>query len=89
MKLKISSLVGIFICVLLLVILVQQPAMAYVGPGTGIAALGALLAIIVGVIAALFGFLWYPLKRLLKKRKQATNIQPANIDLKEREEEKV
>ena len=67
---KISSFVGIFFCVLLLVIFVQQPAMAYVGPGTGIAALGALLAIIAGVIAAIFGFLWYPIKRLLKKRKQ-------------------
>ena len=70
MKLKPSSLFGIFISVLL-VILVQQPAMAYVGPGTGIAALGALIAIIVGVIAALFGFLWYPMKRILKKRKAA------------------
>ncbi|WP_019503495.1 hypothetical protein [Pleurocapsa sp. PCC 7319] len=84
MKLKTSSLVSIFICVLLLVILVQQPAMAYVGPGTSIAAIGALLAIIVGVIAALFGFLWYPLKRLLKKRQQA-----ASVNAKEREEEKV
>lgn len=71
MKLKPSSLFGISICVLLLVILVQQPAMAYVGPGTGIAALGALIAIIVGVIAALFGFLWYPMKRIMKKRKAA------------------
>ena len=70
MKLKPSSLFGIFISVLL-VILVQQPAMAYVGPGTGIAALGALIAIIVGVIAALFGFLCYPMKRILKKRKAA------------------
>ena len=78
---KTSSLVGIFICVLLLVVFVQQPAMAYVGPGTGIAALGALLAIIAGVIAAIFGFLWYPIKRLLKKRKQ-TEAK----DIQEREE---
>ena len=67
---KTSSLVTISICVLLLVVFVQQPAMAYVGPGTGIAAIGALLAIIAGVIAAIFGFLWYPIKRLLRKQKQ-------------------
>ena len=71
MKLKLSSLFGMAIGVLLLIIFVQQPAMAYVGPGTGIAALGALIAIVVGVIAALFGFLWFPIKRLMKKRQQA------------------
>ncbi len=87
MKLKASSLINIAICVLLLVIFVQQPAMAYIGPGTGIAALGALLAIIVGVIAALFGFLWYPMKRLMKKRKQAASN--ARQDIQEREGEKV
>lgn len=84
MKLKTSSLISLAICVLMLVIFVQQPAMAYVGPGTGIAALGALIAIIVGVIAALFGFLWFPMKRLMKKRKEA-----ASKGVKQREEEKV
>ena len=71
MKPKLLSLIGVATGVLLLVIFVQQPAMAYVGPGTGIAALGALLAIVVGVIAALFGFLWFPMKRFMKKRQQA------------------
>ena len=84
MKLLTPSSISIFSFTLLLVIFVQQPAMAYVGPGTGIAALGALLAIIVGVVAALFGFLWYPMKRLLKKRKQATSQ-----DVQAKEEEKV
>ena len=58
MKVKLPASISIFCFTLLLVIFVQQPAMAYVGPGTGIAAIGALLAIIVGVVAALFGFLW-------------------------------
>ena len=53
--------------------------MAYVGPGTGIAALGALLAIIAGIVVAVFGFLWYPLKRLRKRRAEASKV-------KEREE---
>ena len=84
MKLTIPSLISIAISVLFLVVFVQQPAMAYVGPGTGIAAIGALLAIIVGVIAALFGFLWYPAKRFLKQRQQAKSQQ-----VESKEEEKV
>lgn len=76
------SFIGISIFVFLLVILIPQPAMAYVGPGAGIAALGAFLAIVAGVIAAIFGFLWYPIKRLLRKRKQSKSK-----DTKEGEEE--
>ncbi|MEM8830001.1 MAG: hypothetical protein AAGE96_11665 [Cyanobacteria bacterium P01_G01_bin.19] len=70
---KLSSFISISICALLLVAFVQQPALAYVGPGTGIAALGALLAILAAVIIAIFGFLWFPLKRMMKKRQEETN----------------
>jgi hypothetical protein len=48
------------------------PALAYVGPGAGLSAIGAFLALIVGVILAFFGFIWYPLKRLLGKGKAAS-----------------
>lgn len=67
---KSSSFISLSICVLLWIVLVQQPVLAYVGPGTGIAAFGALLAIIAAVIVAIFGFLWFPLKRLWKKQRQ-------------------
>ena len=77
---KISSFISISLWVLLLVIFIQQPAMAYVGPGTGIAALGAFLAIVAGVVAAIFGFLWYPIKRLLRKRKQTTIENPQEVE---------
>lgn len=43
------------------------PAFAYVGPGAGISAIGAFLALIIGVILAFVGFIWYPVKRLLRK----------------------
>lgn len=65
------SFISIFIFSFLLVVFIQQPAMAYVGPGAGIAAIGAFLAIVAGVIAAIFGFLWFPIKRILGKRKKA------------------
>jgi hypothetical protein len=47
------------------------PAFAYLGPGAGLAAIGAFLALVLGVIMAFFGFLWYPVKRFLRKRKTA------------------
>ncbi len=65
------SFIGTFIFALLLVLFIPQPVLAYVGPGAGIAAIGAFLAIVAGVIAAIFGFLWYPIKRLLRKRKKS------------------
>lgn len=47
-----------------------QPLLAYVGPGAGLSAIGAFLAVVVGILSALFGFLWYPLKRILKNRRR-------------------
>ena len=43
------------------------PLYAYIGPGAGLSALGTLLALIFGLLVAIIGFLWYPLKRLLRK----------------------
>ncbi len=65
------SFIGTFIFALLLVLFIPQPVLSYVGPGAGIAAIGAFLAIVAGVIAAIFGFLWYPIKRLLRKLKKS------------------
>lgn len=47
------------------------PAFAYLGPGAGLSAIGAFLALIIGVILAFVGFIWYPVKRLLRKGKAA------------------
>jgi hypothetical protein len=47
-----------------------QSAAAYIGPGAGLSAIGTFLAVVLGVIIALFGFVWYPLKRLLRKLKE-------------------
>jgi hypothetical protein len=60
---------------LLLVCCAPQPAMAYIGPGTGISAVGVFVAVAMGVVLALFGFIWYPMKRLLRacKKRFAAN----------------
>jgi hypothetical protein len=42
-------------------------AIAYGGPGSVISGIGTLLAAIAAVLAALFGFIWFPLKRLYAK----------------------
>jgi hypothetical protein len=46
--------------------LFPQPAAAYVGPGVGLSAIGVFLAVIATIVVAVFGFLWYPIKRLLR-----------------------
>ena len=63
--------------VLLLVLFLCAPAHAYVGPGAGVSAIGAIFALIGGVFVSILGFIWYPVKRLLKKRKRADDDKPA------------
>lgn len=45
-------------------------AFAYIGPGAGISAIGSALALIAAVLLAIVGFVWYPLKRLLRGRRK-------------------
>lgn len=59
----------------LFLILSPHSAFAYIGPGAGVSAIGAFLAVIVGIIVAIFGFLWYPIKRFLKKKRLKNNTQ--------------
>jgi hypothetical protein len=48
-----------------------QAALAYVGPGAGITAIGTVLALIGAAVLAIAGFIWYPIKRLLARRRPA------------------
>jgi hypothetical protein len=45
------------------------PAHAYVGPGAGLTAIGTVLALAAAFCLAIVGFVWYPLKRLLRRGK--------------------
>ena len=67
--LSLRTLPGLPLLITALVCSMPNSAMAYIGPGTGLSALGALVALIFGIIVALFGFLWFPIKRLLRKKK--------------------
>ncbi len=62
-----SKILLVFSAILLF--LGPQNAAAYIGPGTGLSAIGAFLAFIFGIIVAILGFLWYPFKRIFGKKK--------------------
>ena len=44
---------------------------AYVGPGAGLSAIGSVLALVGATLLLIVGFVWYPIKRLLKRRKES------------------
>ncbi len=61
---------SLVLLILSVVCLAPAPALGYIGPGGGLSAIGAFLAALAAIILAVFGFLWYPVKRLLRRRKR-------------------
>jgi len=51
-------------------LLLVQPAYAYIGPGAGASAIAVVVGIIAAIFLALIAIIWYPLKRLLGKKKE-------------------
>ena len=45
--------------------------LAYIGPGAGLSAVGSLLALLGAVLLILVGFIWYPVRRMRRRRKAA------------------
>jgi len=64
-----NSIVLAGICAVATIIF-PQLAEAYVGPGAGLSAIGAALALVGGLALAIVGFVWYPLKRILARGNQ-------------------
>ena len=56
--------------------LLPTVALAYIGPGAGLSAIGSLLALIGAVLLAIVGFVWYPVRRLLRRGKAAKGGAP-------------
>lgn len=46
-----------------------EAASAYVGPGAGLTVIGAALAFLASIVLAVVGFVWYPVKRFLRGRR--------------------
>ena len=53
-----------------LLLIISSPASAYIGPGMGGGVIAAVLGVVGAVLLALFGILYYPIKRMLKNRKK-------------------
>ena len=74
MRIKVSA------AVLAMALLLPASSFAYVGPGAGLSAIGTVLALIGGIFLAIAGFVWYPIKRLLKKRRQPKETETVDPD---------
>ena len=55
-------------------------AAAYVGPGLGLGAIAAFFGAVLAVLLAIVGVVWYPIKRLLSRRKSAEQTDKAHED---------
>ena len=51
-------------------------AVAYVGPGVGAGVVAVVIGVISSVFLAIVGIFWYPIKRMLRRRKEAAAKQP-------------
>ena len=50
-------------------LLLPALAHAYLGPGAGITAIGTVIALLGAILLAIIGFIWYPMKRMMKKNR--------------------
>lgn len=60
------------------------PVDAYIGPGAGAGTIAVVLGILASIFMGFFAILWYPFKRMLKKR--GTRQQSAEAPAAERSE---
>ena len=54
---------------ILSLLLLSFPSYAYIGPGMGGGVIAAIVGFFAAIILGLWGILYYPIKRALKKRK--------------------
>jgi hypothetical protein len=60
---------NIFIYILLIFMSLSVNSNAYLGPGLGGGIIAASLGIIFAIFSLLFAIIWFPIKRLLKKKR--------------------
>jgi hypothetical protein len=58
------TLLGLFL------LLAPTPAFAYIGPGLGAGAIATVLAVLGSILLGIFSVIYYPIKRMLRKRKK-------------------
>ena len=65
----------LILCFLIVAMLHSTPAYAYIGPGAGAGAIIVIFGIVASIFLAFVAVLWYPFKRLLKKRKSKNKLK--------------
>lgn len=56
-----------------------QPALAYIGPGAGLGAIGTAIGVILAILLLSVGFIWYPLRRFLRRRRQMRAAESGSL----------
>jgi len=61
---------------------IATPAQAYIGPGAGLTAIGAFIAFVAAVLVTIIGFIWFPIRRLIRKSRNdaRTAVDSINND---------
>jgi hypothetical protein len=54
-----------------------NPAAAYIGPGASAGTIAVVLGVLAAIVMAFFAILYYPIKRMLKKRKSGSGTPTA------------
>jgi TM2 domain-containing membrane protein YozV len=58
-------------------ILIPGAAEAYIGPGVGAGAFAAVMGVLGSIFLAIVGVIYYPIKRMLKRKKSSSPAKPA------------
>ena len=66
--------------VTIILLFLTSPSYAYLGPGVGGGMIAATIGVIIAIVAAIFGLIWFPIKRLLKKIRHKKEIKQSKID---------
>lgn len=60
-------------CVVAVLLIYPFDAHAYIGPGAGLSAIGSLVALVAAVFIGILGFVWFPIKRLMRRMKSPSS----------------
>ncbi len=66
--------------VILFFLVISMPSFAYVGPGMGGGVIAAVFGFLVAILLTLWGILYYPIKRSLKKRRKMKDEKIKRVD---------
>jgi len=70
-----SKILPVKLPAVLLLVLLSNTAVAYVGPGAGISVLGSLLSILATIFVAIGAIIFWPLRKFIKRRKARLNAE--------------